>query len=90
MYILSLPAFRWFHVKLDASPRLQHQCVRAGSRQMIIVGGITAEFTWEIEDDWANGIAVMDMVDLVWKSRYEVYSDLYESPEMVKNFYRNG
>lgn len=88
MHILSIPAFHWFSVDVETDPRVGHACVTNGNGQMIVVGGTDAASSWAKFDPWANGLGVFDMVDLEWKNQYDSGGRDYDSPQMVKDYYR--
>ena len=93
VYVLSLPAFRWFKsTESTSTRRANHHCTVIGNRQMISVGstnpsggglGLTA-------DPWNDGIGVFDMTALRWSDSYDATAAEYESPDVVKQYYSSN
>ncbi|VUC31165.1 unnamed protein product, partial [Clonostachys rosea] len=92
VWILSLPAFRWFRGPSDSSVRIAHRCAVVGKRQMISVGGLDGGTThgFERNDTVMNGIRLLDMTDLVWRDSYDPSLDEYDSPDIIKEWYQSG
>ncbi|KAK2602436.1 hypothetical protein N8I77_008966 [Diaporthe amygdali] len=98
VFVLSLPGFVF--AKADnpgaTTARADHDCVAvgAGKRQMISIGGADASKGFPAEfadpDPWAQGLGVFDMTDLRWTDRYAHDAAAYDTPEVVKQFYRDG
>ncbi|KAF6823127.1 kelch repeat protein [Colletotrichum musicola] len=68
--ILSLPGFVWKGANSQAKAgtgRAFMSCVRAGNRQMIVVGGDSRRAI----DTFPKGLGVFDMTDLIWKDSYD-------------------
>ena len=101
VWVLSLPSFSW-HKQSNplAVGRYMHSCNIAGKSQMISVGGVaflpdtpdsgfnTAGGT---TDPWDQGLGVLDMSTLQWKSSYDPSADDYTTPQIVKDYIkRNG
>ncbi|MCJ1349086.1 hypothetical protein MMC31_007322 [Peltigera leucophlebia] len=98
VYILSIPAFRWFQaVYPPAFSRATHTCHTTNTNQMIVIGGVdhtndtiflgSADLGAEPRDPWAQGIGVFDMTTLKFKDSYESKAKPYEPPEVIKSFY---
>ncbi|KAI9875031.1 MAG: hypothetical protein M1830_009003 [Pleopsidium flavum] len=99
VYILSLPAFRWFQANYSSAyPRAYHTCHAARDSQMIIIGGLNPtqyqdkfQDLWSgnmaTADPWTLGIGVFDMKNLAWKDSYDARAVVYESPDKVKQYY---
>lgn len=99
VYILSLPAFRWFRaIYSSAYPRAYHTCHAARDSQMIIIGGLNpTQYQNKIQDRWNGntatadpwtlGIGVFDMKTLEWKDSYDARAVAYEPPDKVKQYY---
>ncbi|CAG9950157.1 unnamed protein product [Clonostachys rosea f. rosea IK726] len=91
IWILSLPLFRWFRVKLDETPKRHfHACGLAGKRQMISFGGLDAlnsTAAWKSSDPWENTIGIFDLNALQWKDEYIPDLGEYETPEVVRKAY---
>ncbi|KAF6829477.1 kelch repeat protein [Colletotrichum plurivorum] len=88
--ILSLPGFVWKNVNMPATEGIARtfmSCVRAGKRQMIVVGGITRDKT---EDAFSQGLGVFDMTELQWKDSYDATAAEYDSPQVIKSLYDEG
>ncbi|OAP56043.1 hypothetical protein AYL99_10195 [Fonsecaea erecta] len=91
VYVLSLPAFRWFQTPATTTTRrCSHTCSVIGNRQMVSIGGrppstfnqFGADF-----DEWASGIGVMDMTELQWKDHYDAGAAPYERSQLVQKYY---
>ncbi|KIW26325.1 hypothetical protein, variant [Cladophialophora immunda] len=91
VYVLSLPAFRWFQTPATTSTRrCSHTCSVIGNRQMVSIGGrppstfnqFGADF-----DEWASGIGVMDMTELQWKDHYDAAAAPYERAQLIQKYY---
>lgn len=98
VYVLSLPAFRWFKANgTSDSPRWGHTCLATNSNQMIMIGGNNPIYSkrllggdnGEPQDPWEQGIAVFDMTALQFKDSYDSKADPYEPPGVVQEFYRS-
>lgn len=88
IWILSLPAFRWFKATTkNAFSRFGHSCVVVGS-QMVVVGGFR-EPLWQKSDHFENGIGVLDLNSLTWKDSFTADSASYEGPTAVRAWYRD-
>lgn len=57
---------------------------------MISVGGVESNKLFSIADPWANGIGVLDLPTLEWKTKYEANPDDYDSPQFIKDWYQKG
>ncbi|KKY29870.1 putative kelch repeat protein [Diaporthe ampelina] len=98
VFVLSLPGFVF--VKADnpgaTTARADHACVAvgAGKRQMLSIGGTDASKGYPAEfadpDPWAQGLGVFDMTGLRWTDGYANDAVAYDTPEVVKQFYRDG
>lgn len=102
VFILSIPAFQWFRAEDQLGvPRALHTCHTTKTNQLIIVGGVdpTSGIDWwasygnttkvEHRDPWAEGIGIFDMTTLKFKDFYEAKAKPYETPELIKSFYRD-
>ena len=98
MYILSIPAFRWFSAKYTPSiPRGGHTCHGTNTNQMILIGGVDPRNeTFELEsayygddpkDSWAQGIGVFDMTALKFKDSYQAKARAYQPAEIIREYY---
>lgn len=91
LFILSLPAFRWFRASYSTSffPRSSHTCHAAKStNQMLMIGGLghnDSDMTYA--DPTNHGIAIFDMTKLAFKNSYQANAPVYEPPEMVQRYY---
>lgn len=98
VFVLSLPGFVF--AKADnpgaTTARADHACVAVGSgkRQMLSIGGTDASKGFPAEfadpDPWAQGLGVFDMTGLRWTDGYNNNAGAYDTPEAVKQFYRDG
>lgn len=88
VYVLSLPAFRWFRANYtSASPRLAHTCHATKTRQMVMIGGENPLHS--TQDPWDQGIAVFDMTALKFKDSYQSSADPYEPPYAIQQYYNS-
>jgi hypothetical protein len=91
LWVLSLPAFRWFKADVEVFPRANHACALAGDRQMISVGGLSFAhsrgYSEDYRDPWPNGIGVLDISSLQWQSHYTHDLSGYSTPEVVQAWY---
>ena len=99
VFVLTLPAFRWFRANYTSnSPRQGHTC-HATARQMIMIGGTNPRFSddydskgdygGEPQDPWENGIAVFDMTALKFQDSYQSKADSYEPPSAIQRYYNS-
>lgn len=98
LFVLSLPGFVF--AKADnpgaTTARADHACVAVGGgkRQMLSIGGADASKGYPAEfadpDPWAQGLGVFDMTGLRWTDSYSSDAAAYDTPEVVKQFYRDG
>lgn len=100
VYVLSLPAFRWFSANsTSTSPRWAHTCHATTTRQMIMIGGTNPLYSFdydangdrggEPQDPWEQGIAVFDMNTLKFKNSFQSRADPYEPPLVIQQYYNN-
>lgn len=98
VYVLSLPAFRWFQANYTShSPRIAHTCHVTKTRQMIMIGGTNPFTTKDYvantdvgpQDPWTQGIAVFDMTALQFNDSYQPGADPYEPPEAIQQYYNS-
>ncbi|KAK8004360.1 DHA14-like major facilitator [Apiospora arundinis] len=104
IYVLSLPGFVFFKLPNQGTPRTGHACALVGKggkkrtpRQMLSVGG-TEGFRGIVNhissvkdpDPWKQGLGVLDLTEMVWKSQYDADADPYDTPKMVKEWYAQG
>jgi hypothetical protein len=85
--VLSIPSFNWYTLPLDAThSRTRHSCNVAGNRQMIIVGGVTANIgnANQKPDPWSQGLGVFDLTDLVWRDSFDPGLSAYQTPNVIK------
>lgn len=65
VYVLSLPAFRWFKANATVNVRRSsHTCSVNGKRQMISIGGRPPSSRRALgrePDPWSSGIGIFDM-----------------------------
>jgi hypothetical protein len=91
VYILSLPAFRWFKANATASVRrASHTCIVVGKRQMISIGGrlpSNRRALGKEPDPWTSGIGIFDMSLLRWQDHYDAGAETYDTPDPVKGYY---
>jgi hypothetical protein len=95
VFVLSLPAFRWFRAPVEGTQRHIHKCIAAApdARQMLVVGGIGPTFnSWTDvpTDEWAQGLGVFDMSALAWRQKFETGLERYAPAKVVQDFYDGG
>ncbi|RXG49264.1 hypothetical protein VDGE_30165 [Verticillium dahliae] len=96
LYVLTIPGFHWTKVDYpSSSPRADHACVRAGGRQMVVIGGAnlglsSQEAVYEDVDPWANGLGVFDLVNLSWSHIYSSENNDYDTPTSISDWYAAG
>lgn len=54
---------------------------------MIVIGGDDKS---NEKDVFPQGLAIFDIVDLVWKNEYESATASYDSPRVIKSWYDEG
>lgn len=99
--ILTLPAFTWVSVEYNAqSTRYGHSCNAVGGSQILTIGGADADppqtsaaanayaqGSFTTPDPNAQGLAIFDMTDLTWSSRYTAGAPPYEQSNLIKQVY---
>lgn len=88
-HILTIPGFHWFDAGIETNTRTAHACALLGERQMAVVGGQSQLLDWKTPDTWVGGIGILDITTLEWKSGYEADGGDYDSPQIVKDWYKN-
>ncbi|KAF5254883.1 hypothetical protein FANTH_379 [Fusarium anthophilum] len=91
VWVLSLPAFKWFKAEVDGPKRGMHGCALVGKRQMLSIGGNNwgKNEGWKDKDPWTQGIGILDLPSLTWSSEYDAEAADYESPKVVKDWYQS-
>jgi hypothetical protein len=96
IYVLSLPGFVWKRVTPGSSTaRYQHSCEVVGNRQLLSVGGSSAEvqdpiYGFADPDPNAQGLGIFDLTDLEWKDGYDANAALYESADEIQQWYQQA
>ncbi|KAG4273344.1 kelch repeat protein [Fusarium proliferatum] len=92
VWVLSLPAFKWFKADVEGPRRGMHGCALVGKRQMLSIGGNNwgKDEGWKDKDPWTQGIGILDLPGLTWSSDYNAEAEDYESPKVVKDWYQSG
>jgi hypothetical protein len=90
MWILSLPAFRWFRVDVESPKRYFHACTIIGNRQFLVSGGWEEENGWEDPDPWPRAMGILDMTMLRWMDGYNAHAGEYQSPQQVADWYEHN
>ncbi|GJC84223.1 kelch repeat-containing protein ARB_01230 [Colletotrichum liriopes] len=93
IFVLSLPGFVW--KRTDSRPkngtaRTFMSCVLAGQRQMITVGGRSTPQGSPGKDPFPQGLGIFDITELQWKDEYDSQAAKYDSPEIIKTWYKEG
>lgn len=91
VYVLSLPAFRWFKADYPAQhPRFRHSCNVVGNRQMLSVGGQDPTNIYNntfTADPFLQGLGIFDLTTMHWSDQYNAKAEPYETPAVVKAWY---
>lgn len=87
IWVLSLPAFRWFKIDATSTKRMDHDCARAGEH-MISIGG-DEDPRWKTTDELERGVGIFNLRSLEWQTSYEADTE-YDSPDLVKEWYADG
>ncbi|KAF5592367.1 kelch repeat [Fusarium pseudocircinatum] len=92
VWVLSLPAFKWFKAEVDGPKRGMHGCALVGKRQMLSIGGNNwgKDEGWKDKDPWTQGIGILDLPSLTWSSEYDAEAEDYKPPKVVEDWYQNG
>ncbi|CAI6091112.1 unnamed protein product [Clonostachys chloroleuca] len=93
VWILSLPAFRYFKAdSTSTSFRRGHLACAAVGRYMITIGGTSNDSPdkWKEDDPWFRAIGVFDMVEMKWTEDFDPGKGDYDSPSDVKNWYQKN
>lgn len=90
-FVLSLPAFTWFKVDVNAPARMDHACAVVGKRQMLISGGLAVQWDWKTNDEWVGARKVLDMTALEFRDcGYDAGAGVYEPAQVIKDWYYKG
>ncbi|KAF7541257.1 hypothetical protein G7054_g745 [Neopestalotiopsis clavispora] len=89
IWLLSIPAFTWFKLNVTGTPRTSHDCVIVGS-QLVSVGGMGVKMQFNDPDEWRQGLGVLDLTTMAWADRFNPNSTVYDSPQVVKDWYRDN
>ncbi|KAF5679866.1 kelch repeat [Fusarium denticulatum] len=92
VWVLSLPAFKWFKADVDSPKRGIHGCALAGKRQMLSIGGNNwgKDEGWKGKDPWTQGIGILDLPSLAWSSDHDAEAEDHQSPKVVRDWYQSG
>ncbi|KAL3964455.1 hypothetical protein ACCO45_001459 [Purpureocillium lilacinum] len=86
-FVLSLPAFTWFKVDVNAPARMGHACAVVGKRQMLISGGLAVQWDWKTNDEWVGARKVLDMTALEFRDGgYDAGAGVYEPAQVIKDW----
>lgn len=88
IWVLSIPGFVWFKLDVIGTPRAWHECVIIGS-QLISVGGMGSTLSFQEADPWTQGLGVLDLTTMAWAESYNPNSTAYDSPQVIKEWYRD-
>jgi hypothetical protein len=96
IYILSLPAFRWFRAPYEARhARHRHTCHIVGRRHLLSIGGLDPTKTTfqhgvveDTPDPFPQGLGLFDITRLNWTTYYNASAAAYEQGAPVAEFYR--
>lgn len=90
MYVLTIPGFNWAKVDFDKDPRTEFDCVVAGNRQMVTVGGAGVFGGWTVKDSYPKGLGIFDLTELKWKDEFTPDAPAYKTPGLVQKWYDQG
>ncbi|KAF5679157.1 kelch repeat [Fusarium heterosporum] len=92
VWVLTLPAFRWFKADHGGPARAMHGCALVGNCQMISIGGNDnrEKGGWRDKDPWQQGIGILDLPSMTWSERYDANGAEYDSPRDLRVWYSNG
>ncbi|KAK7210051.1 hypothetical protein V2G26_017229 [Clonostachys chloroleuca] len=90
MYVLTIPGFNWAKVDFDKDPRTEFDCVVAGNRQMVTVGGAGVFGGWTVKDSYPKGLGIFDLTELKWKDEFTPDAPAYKTPDLVQKWYDQG
>jgi hypothetical protein len=88
VWVLSIPAFAWFKLDVNGTKRGWNECVIVGS-QLLSIGGIGKTLSFQERDEWRQGVGVLDLTTMTWADSFNPDSTAYDSPQVVKDWYRN-
>jgi hypothetical protein len=57
-----------------------------GKRQMLSIGGIQKN-DWDVKDEFPQGMGILDMSALTWRTAYDSHAPAYASPGKIKASY---
>ncbi|EPE28183.1 Kelch motif [Glarea lozoyensis ATCC 20868] len=88
VYILSLPAFRWFKTPVVVPARAGANC-HVVRNQMLTYGGWdpTTSSSYASADSWTYGLGIFDTSSLTWGTAFNGSAEVYGTPEVVKRWY---
>jgi hypothetical protein len=86
VYVLSIPAFRWFRSDPATQPRYMHTCELVGKRQMLSIGGIDAQVQNTV-DPLGYGLGIFDLSDWEWKPSYDAEAEDYVPHDKINQWY---
>lgn len=84
VYILSIPAFRWFKADTGSTKhaRRSHKCAKVYPDQMFVVGGETNSNDYNCLD--AGVVRIFNLNTLTWQNKYDPNSwSEYKVPSIV-------
>ncbi|KAK2759135.1 hypothetical protein FQN54_003234 [Arachnomyces sp. PD_36] len=88
VYVLSLPAFRWFQSDAVTQPRFMHTCELVGKRQMLSIGGVHAQIG-DTVDPFIHGLGIFDLTDWEWKPIYDAEAADYVPHDTINQWYQD-
>lgn len=89
--VLSIPAFHWFKGSNQGIALKNAACARVGKSQMISIGGRDKGVDWvQGKADFQDTVNILDLNTMTWKDEYDADADEYDSPKLVKDWYRGG
>ncbi|KAH6697286.1 hypothetical protein F5X68DRAFT_197100 [Plectosphaerella plurivora] len=95
VHVLSLPGFKWTRLydQSDGEGRFEQGCAVVGKRQLLSWGGSSLSLEESQSSGFArgdrnpNGLAIFDMSDGEWKTRYNPDAAAYQAHQSVSAFH---
>ena len=71
----------------EQQARTFHTC-QVRHRQLIASGGLQPNVAsdYEVADLWPQGLGILDLTEMTWKSSYDSTTSPYETPQQIKDY----
>ena len=94
VWILSIPAFKWFLTKAEGTPRYMHTCHIHGGKLISIGGRAGWSTEWgnsttppsTVRDPWPGGLRGLDLNQLKWEEKIGPNYGVYDAPQEVREY----